>query len=103
MLIASAAGGKAGPAVVMAAGSARFLLAGLYELTNNRGVEHASAIVGLVLVSTAIYTALATSLEDIHGKGTLPIGRRGHAAAIQGGLADQLDGPEHEAGVRQQL
>jgi hypothetical protein len=32
-----------------------------------------------VLVGTAVYTALAISLEDIHGAGKLPIGRRGRA------------------------
>lgn len=104
VLIISAAGGKAGPAVVMVAGSARFLLAGLYELTGSLGVGHAAAIVGFVLTGTALYTSLATLLEDIHGTTKLPIGRRGRAAAaIQGGMADQLVGLEHEAGVRQQL
>jgi uncharacterized protein len=104
VLIASAAGGKAGPAAVMAVGSARFLLAGLYELTSSTGVEHAAAIVGFVLAGIAIYTSLATALEDIHGEGKLPIGRRGRAAAaLQGDMGDQLAGLEREAGVRQQL
>ena len=104
VLVASAAGGKVGTAVVMVAGSARFLLAGLFELTSSIGVEHASAIVGFVLAGTAIYTSLATSLEDIHGTSKLPIGRRGRAAdAIEGGMAVQLVGLENEAGVRQQL
>ncbi len=52
ILVASAAGGKAGTAVVMVAGSARFLLAGLFELTGSIGVEHAAAIVGFVLAGT---------------------------------------------------
>lgn len=57
-----------------------------------------------MLAGTAIYTSLATALEDSHGESKLPIGRRGRAAAaIQGGMADQLVGLEHEAGVRQQL
>ena len=63
-----------------------------------------AAIVGFVLAGTAVYTALATSLEDIHGVGILPIGWRGRAAqAIRGGMADQLVGLEREAGVRQQM
>lgn len=104
VLIASAADGKAGPAVVMVAGSTRFLIAGLYELTGTVGVKHAAAIVGFVLVGTAFYISLATALEDIHGASKLPIGRRGRAAAaIEGSMADQLEGLEHEAGVRQQL
>ncbi len=57
-----------------------------------------------MLVGTAIYTSLATALEDIHGESKLPIGRRGRAAsAIRGDMSDQLAGLEHEAGVRQQL
>jgi len=104
VLVAAAAGGKAGPAAVMTVGSARFLLAGLYELDASVGVEHASAIVGFVLVSVAGYTSLATTIEDAHGQSKLPIGRRARAAmAIEGPFSKQLDGIEHEAGVRQQL
>lgn len=104
VLVASAAGSKAGPAVVMVVGSTRFLLAGLYELTSAIGVAPAAAIVGFVLAGTAAYTSLATALEDVHGASRLPIGRRGRAAtAIEGGMAEQLAGLEHEAGVRQQL
>lgn len=104
IVVASAAGSKAGPAVVMVAGSARFMLAGLYELTARVGVEHAAAIVGFAFPAAALYSALATLLEDVHGESKLPIGRRGRAAAaIEGGFADQLVGLEREAGVRQQL
>lgn len=104
ILVIGALGGKAGPAVVMMVGSARFLLAGLYELTGSIGVKHAAAIVGFVPVATAAYSALATAIEDIYGHTMLPIGRRGRAAAaIEGDFGDQLAGLEHEAGVRQQL
>jgi uncharacterized protein len=104
VIVAGAAGGKAGPALVMVVGVARFALAGLYELEGARGLEHAAAIVGFVLVGIAIYTSLAGELEDIHGVSRLPMGRRRRAAlAMQGGFSDQLEGLEHEAGVRQQL
>ena len=104
ILVGGAAGGKAGAAVVMLAGVGRFTLAGLYELVGSAGLEHASAIVGFVLVSAAIYTALATEIEDIHGASKLPIGRRKRAArVIQAGFEEQLEGLEREAGVRQQL
>jgi succinate-acetate transporter protein len=104
ILVAGAAGGKAGPALVMSAGIARFLLAGLFELTGSIGVEHAASIVGFVLVGAAVYTSLATEIEDIQGESRLPIGRRQRAAvAMQGGFEDQLEGLEREAGVRQQL
>ncbi len=104
VLVAGAAGGKAGPAVVMVAGCARFVLAGLYELTASAGVEHAAAIVGFVLVASAVYTSLATIIEDLHGHSVLPIGRRRRAAlAMSGSFPEQLEGLEREAGVRQQL
>lgn len=104
IIIGGAAGGKAGPAAVIAAGSARFTLAGLYELTGSRGLEHAAAIVGFVLVVTAIYSSLATEIEDVHGHSRLPLGRRKRAAlALEGSFLDQLEGLEREAGVRQQL
>jgi succinate-acetate transporter protein len=104
VLVAGAAGGKAGPGLVMAAGIARFTLAGLYELTGSTGLEHGAAIVGFVLVATAVYTSLATEIEDVHGESRLPMGRRNRAAlAMRGGFEDQLEGLEREAGVRQQL
>jgi succinate-acetate transporter protein len=104
ILVAGAAGGKAGPALVMIAGTARFLLAGLFELTGSIGVEHAAAIVGFLLVGAAVYTSLATEIEDIQGETRLPMGRRKRAAmAMEGGFEDQLEGLEREAGVRQQL
>lgn len=104
VIISAAAGGKAGPAIVMLVGSARFLLAGLYELTATRGVEHAGAVVGFVLVGTAAYFALASEIEDIHGEPKLPTGRRSRARlAMTGSFPDQLQGLEREAGVRQQL
>jgi hypothetical protein len=55
--------------------------------------------------STVASAWIATrQLEDVHGESTLPMARRGRAAAaLEGGLPDQLAGLEHEAGVRQQL
>jgi succinate-acetate transporter protein len=104
VLIAGAAFGKAGPAAVIVAGSARFLLSGLYELTNSTGLEHAAAVVGFVLAGIALYSALATEIEDVRGERKLPMGRRAKARdALEGPLASQLEGLEHEAGVRQQL
>ena len=51
-----------------------------------------------------MYAALAFLLEDTLGHTVLPLGRRGGArAAIEGGLADQLDALEDEAGVRRSL
>jgi len=97
-------GGKAAAGAVILAGSARFLLSGLYELTSSTGVEHAAGIVGLVFVAVAAYVGLAALLEDGAGHPILPIGRRGAAlAAVTEGVEAQLAGLEPEAGVRNQL
>jgi uncharacterized protein len=104
ILALGAAGGKAGPALVLVTGVGRFLLSGLYELDGSLGLAHAAAIVGFVLAGVAVYTSLATEVEDVHGESKLPMGRRKRAAlAMQGGFEDQLEGIEREAGVRQQL
>jgi succinate-acetate transporter protein len=97
-------GGKTAAGAVIFAGSARFLLSGLYELTGSTGVEHAAGIVGLVFVAVAMYVGLAALLEDSAHRSVLPIGRSGRARdAIEGGLEAQLNVLEHEAGVRDQL
>jgi hypothetical protein len=104
VIVAGASFGKAGAAFVMIFGSARFALAGLYELAGSTGVEHAAAIVGFLLVATALYTAVATEIEDVRGERKLPIGRKREAAmALDEPLPSQLKRLEHEAGVRQQL
>jgi succinate-acetate transporter protein len=98
------AGGKAAAGAVILAGSARFVLSGLYELTSSTGVERAAGIVGLVFVTVAGYVGLATLLEDSAHRTILPIGRRSAArAAIADGLDSQLREVQHEAGVREQL
>jgi succinate-acetate transporter protein len=97
-------GGKAGAGIIVLAGSARFLLSGLYELTSTPGVEHAAGIVGLVFVAVAAYVGFASLIEDSAHRTILPIGRRGTAkTSFTEGLDTQLDELEHEAGVRQQL
>lgn len=97
-------GGKAVAGAVTLAGSARFILSGLYELTASTGVERAAGIVGLVFVAVAAYVGLATLLEDNARRSILPIGRRGLArSAFADGLDAQLSELEHEAGVREQL
>ncbi len=98
------AGGKAAAGVVVLLGSVRFVLSGLYELTASVGFEHAAGIIGLVFVGVACYVGTAVLLEDNARRSILPIGRRGAArAAFAEGLGAQLDGLEHEAGVREQL
>jgi succinate-acetate transporter protein len=104
VLIGGASFGKAGPALVIVAGAARFLLTGLYEIKSTAGLEHAAGIVGLLLVVTSLYSALATTIEDIQGHTKLPLGRRAKARdALNAPFDSQLERVEHEAGVRQQL
>ncbi len=72
-------------------------------LTRSRGLEHAGAILGLRLAATALYSALATAIEDVQGQSKLPMLRRRQAQeAITGPFDAQLERIEHEA-VRQQL
>ena len=104
VLVAAASFGKAGPALVIVAGAARFLVSGLYETSASKGIEHGAGIVGFALAATALYAALATIVEDVQGEARLPLGRRAKAAeALAGPFDRQLDALEHEAGVRQQL
>src|SRR4051794_23850260 len=104
VLVAAASFGKVGPAAVIVAGSARMLVTGLYEVTGSKGVEHAAGLLGFALAAVALYSALATIVEDVQGETKLPLGRRAKAAeALAGPFDRQLDALEHEAGVRQQL
>jgi succinate-acetate transporter protein len=104
VLVCGAAFGKAGPAAVVVVGAARFAVAGLYEITGDTGLEHAGGAIGFVLVAVALYSALATELEDVQGRPVLPLGRRAKAMdAVAAPFESQLERIEHEAGVRQQL
>ena len=101
---AGAAMGKLVPAVVLAATSIRFVLTGIWELTGGNDWKIASAIVGLLLCSLAIYAAAAVGLEDAAKRTVLPLGRHGKGAkAAAGDIRDQIAGIAHEPGVRQQL
>ncbi len=101
---AGAAMGKLVPAVVLAVTSIRFVLTGIWELTGGNDWKIASAIVGLLLCSLAIYAAAAVGLEDAAKRTVLPLGRHGKGAkAAAGDIRDQIAGIAHEPGVRQQL
>jgi len=101
---AGAAMGKLVPAVVLATTSIRFVLTGIWELTGGNDWKIASAIVGLLLCSLAIYAAAADGLEDAAKRTVLPLGRHGKGAkAAAGDIRDQIAGIAHEPGVRQQL
>lgn len=92
------------PALVLATASARFIVSGIYQSTNSPGVQPAAGILGLVLLTVAIYGALALELEDARRMTILPVLRRKEGAtSMQGSTAAQIAGAQHEAGVRQQL
>lgn len=94
--------GKLVPAAVPATTAIRFATTGGYQLTAGSAWEHAAGIIGLILL--AIYAALAMALEDVARRTRLPLGRRGAGyGSLAGGLEEQLESIEHEAGIREQL
>jgi succinate-acetate transporter protein len=101
---AAASSGKLAAFAVLAMTALRFALTGLYQLTASHSWETAAGVTGLLLCALALYAALAMALEDANRATVLPLGRRGAGrAALAGGLDDQLERIEHEAGVREQL
>jgi succinate-acetate transporter protein len=101
---AAASTGKLVAAAVLTTTSLRFAVTGVHEITAGSTTEDVAGVVGLVLCVLAVYAALAMTLEDALRRTVLPVGRRGSgASALDGDLQAQLDGIEHEAGVREQL
>jgi hypothetical protein len=92
------------PALVILLAATRFALGGIYELSAAAGWRDASAAVGLGLAAVTLYAAWAMELEDAHGQTLLPLGQRGLGRrALDEPLAAQLEGVEHEPGVRRRL
>lgn len=92
------------PALVLLLAGTRFALDGVYQLGAGAGWQDASAAVGVLLAAAALYTAWAIELEDAHGRTVAPLGRRGGGRrSLHGPLADQVEGVEHEPGVRKTL
>lgn len=98
---ASAASGKLVAAAVMGLAAIRFAVTGLYELTASPAWKTIAGVTCLLLAVAALYAATAFELEDAKRTTVLPLLRRGPGRrAMHGGVADQLDGVAHEAGVR---
>ncbi len=90
--------------VVMALTSVRFYLTAAFELSASPAWEEAAGIAGLILAAVALYAGLAFELEDSRGATVLPTLRRGAGRkALAGDLPDEIDGIQHEAGVRRKL
>jgi uncharacterized protein len=104
LLLLSAGRGRLILGVLILCGCARLAVTGLYEIKATDGLEEAAAILGLLLGAVAAYGIVALLMEDLPRKALLPVGRSGRAASsLAGGIADQLEDLEHEAGVRRQL
>jgi uncharacterized protein len=87
--------------LVMALTSVRFYLTGAYELSSSTHWKDAAGVAGLVLAVVACYAGLAFELEDSRRATLLPtFRRRAGRRALTGNLADEVDGVQHEAGVR---
>lgn len=94
--------GKLLAGAVFLTAAVRFALSGIYELSSNSTWQDVSGIVGLVVCGLAAYGVLAFELEGQKRKPVLPTFRRGRGElSVSGGWNGQLDGIEHEAGVRQ--
>ncbi|HEV2770109.1 MAG TPA: GPR1/FUN34/YaaH family transporter [Solirubrobacteraceae bacterium] len=105
ILLAGLAGlSKLVPALVLLLAGTRFALDGIYQLGAGAGWQDASAAVGLALAAAALYAAWAMELEDARGETVAPLGRRGVGRrSLQGPVSDQVEGIEHEPGVRKTL
>jgi len=101
---AASATGKLVPVAVLGTTAVRFAATGVYQLTADTTWRDVAGVVGLVLGALAVYAAAAMAIEDARRETVLPLGRRHRgAASVGGGLREQLDRVEREAGVREQL
>lgn len=90
--------------VVLGTAAIRFYLTGAYELSGSPTWRVAAGVCGLVLSGIALYAALAFELESTQRRTMLPTGRRGRGReALAGDFPEEVEGLQHEAGVRQQL
>ena len=90
--------------VVLAATGLRFALSAIYALSGVAAFQGAAGIIGLGVMALSLYTALALELEALEGGPALPLLRRGSSwRSLTGSFAAQVEGIEHEAGVRRQV
>ena len=92
------------PAIVMLATAIRFFFSATSQLTGSGFWQHTAGYAGFVLGGLALYGALALELEGAVDREVLPVLRyRRGRTAVAAPLAAQLDGVEHEPGVRKVL
>jgi uncharacterized protein len=100
----AAVSGKTLLAILLAISAVRFLLLACVQSGASQTINLASGTLGLLLGVFALYGGLALLLEDVRQRTVLPLLRYGVAQqSLETGLADQIDRPQREAGVRQQL
>ena len=88
-------------AFVFMVASARFMIAGVHELSGTALWQTVAGILGLLLTAVAGYCVLAFELEGQHHRTVLPTFRANSgAAAINDDFNAQVGEVEHEAGVR---
>ena len=101
--IAAASLGKLLVAALLALTATRFALSGAYAISESPAIGDIGGVLGLVVFALALYTALAIELEAI-GHGELPLGRHASATtSVHGPFAEQVEGIEHEPGVRRRI
>lgn len=105
LLVPTVAGrSKLAASAVMLVSVARFATTGLYEVTGASSWQTVAGWVGVALAAIGFYAALAFELEGTARRTVLPVGRPGGGGPLgDAGLDDQLEGIEHQAGVRRAL
>lgn len=89
--------------VVLAVTGLRFLLSAIFALTGAAAIQEVAGIVGLGVMAISLYTALALELGATDNGPRLPLLRHGSSwRALEAGFAGQIEGIEHEPGVRRQ-
>jgi hypothetical protein len=90
--------------LVMVGAAARLAVTGAYELGGSAALKSAAGWLGVALAVVAWYAALALEAEDARGRAVFPTLRFGGGEKVMtGSLSDEIEGVQHEAGVRQQL
>lgn len=96
--------GKLAIAFVPITGLPAFVVTAVWLLAPSETLAHAAGILTFVLAFAGLYAALSLLLEDSRRRTVLPTLRRGPMKAVFTDDFDaQLEGLEHEAGVRRYL
>lgn len=96
--------GKLAIAFVPISGLPAFVVSAVWLLAPSRSLGHAAGVLTFVLAFAGLYAALSLLLEDARRRTVLPTLRRGPMKKVfTGDFDSQLEGVEHEAGVRRYL